>query len=218
MNIEIKQVTTQAEREQVFRLRYRVYVEEIGAQMTYADHAHKKIEEPLDRQGTILGAFLNGGLVGSVRINWGWQDIGACADYYGMRVFEPYFPKKTTMTTRLVVAPEARRSTVAMSVIMAWYSVQRAAGVCFDFIDCRDDVKPMFLKLGYRQVLGQPVRHPESGDLHYPLVLVHNDAEYLTRVRSPFRRVFDEFPPNVESVGFFYSTVLSRTNQLALAA
>ena len=66
---EIRLATTAEEREQVFKLRYSIYVEEMGKSQHYADHKHKKVEEPLDSSANIFAAFQNGRVVGTIRNN-----------------------------------------------------------------------------------------------------------------------------------------------------
>src|SRR5207245_2348927 len=67
--MEIKLVQSAEEREQVYRLRYNVYVEEMGLNPTEADHRRRIITDPLDSSGRILAAFSNGAVVGTVRLN-----------------------------------------------------------------------------------------------------------------------------------------------------
>ncbi len=43
---EIKLIDNQQDLQRVFRLRYAVYVEELGAQMEHADHQRKEVHRP----------------------------------------------------------------------------------------------------------------------------------------------------------------------------
>jgi hypothetical protein len=210
MKIEIRQITQRAELETVFRLRYQIYVEEMGDKAKYANHQLKMIEEPLDDQGTILGAFDDGTLLGSLRLNWGFHNIGHYADYYSMRSFGSYFPERTTFTTKLVVHPEYRHSPVAIRLAIEGFKIYCNSRACFDLVDCKANLRPFFLKLGYRQVFSDVV-HPECGDIHHPMVLVTGDREHLERVHSPFRRVLDQLPTDPASVEFFNSHVLQKS-------
>ncbi|MFN8002651.1 MAG: hypothetical protein U0X75_16725 [Acidobacteriota bacterium] len=56
--IEIKLINNPQDLQQVFRLRYAVYVEELGAEMEYADHERKEVREPWDETGDHLGAMM----------------------------------------------------------------------------------------------------------------------------------------------------------------
>jgi len=211
MSIDVKELTDQADLEQVFRLRYRVYVEEIGARMKHADHERRIIRDPLDKTARVLGAFVIGELVGSVRLNWASHDKDNYAEYYNMRAFGKYFPERTTFTNKLVVAAEFRKSPVAITLAVEGFKIYCRSDAAFDFIDCKGDLKPFFLKLGYRQVFPDVVGHPESGATHYPMVLVNADIDHLTKVRSPFRRVIEHLPKDPSSVEFFKSEILPKS-------
>lgn len=69
--IDVRIATTPEELEAVYRFRYRVYVEEMNRQERYADHDRKRIEEPMDAENTIIGAFKDGQVVGTVRLHLG---------------------------------------------------------------------------------------------------------------------------------------------------
>ena len=68
--LEIRLAKTPKEKEQVFKLRYQIYVEELGYTQHYANHEQKRIEEPLDKSGHIFVALKNCNLVGTARSNY----------------------------------------------------------------------------------------------------------------------------------------------------
>lgn len=67
--LDIHIATTQAELQAIYRLRYQVYVEELGATMEYADHSTQELCEPWDETGENISAWQEGRLVGCVRFN-----------------------------------------------------------------------------------------------------------------------------------------------------
>ena len=61
---------TEEEKRAVYRLRYDVYVEEMGRYRTVADHENRLLVEPEDETGRIFYyATENGEVVGTVRIS-----------------------------------------------------------------------------------------------------------------------------------------------------
>jgi len=66
---KIRKVNTPDEREAVYRFRYSVYVEEMNRPKKYADHASRKITDPLDEHGDIFAVFEGPRVVGTVRVN-----------------------------------------------------------------------------------------------------------------------------------------------------
>ena len=49
-NVVIGEVTADADREEVYRFRYDIYVEELGRYGDVADHANRRLVESLERQ------------------------------------------------------------------------------------------------------------------------------------------------------------------------
>ena len=63
------------------------------------------VVEPLEPHGHILGAFEDGVLVGSIRINYGSEvALGDSVDLYDMRCFASYFPGRLSICTKFIVA------------------------------------------------------------------------------------------------------------------
>ncbi len=58
--LDIRLVKTPQELESVYRLRYQVYVEELGAAMEYADHSAQELCEPWDATGENIGVWREG--------------------------------------------------------------------------------------------------------------------------------------------------------------
>src|SRR6266581_4779607 len=111
--MEIKLVQSPEELQQVYRLRYKVYVEEMGLNPAEADHRRRIITDSLDATGRILAAFSEGEVVGTIRLNLARDtDMGEWREIFQMDRFGPFFPERVSMTTRLVVASQFRNSTL----------------------------------------------------------------------------------------------------------
>lgn len=196
------------ERESLFRFRYAIYVEEMGRKQTYADHAGRRIEEPLDDRAFHLAALQEGTIVGALRVNWGTDAaISYYRDLYKMTLAGPWFPRQTTMITKFMVAAPVRKSSLALRLCESAFEWGYRQGSRFDFIDCNPGLRPFFQRLGYRQI--QPdVIHPEYGQVH-PLVLSIADREHLAGVGSPFCRVLEQLPPDPAPALHFAATLTS---------
>src|SRR5262245_57825918 len=67
----IEQIPVYSEaRDEVDRLRYQVYVLEKEFCQKYVDHHDRTISEPLDQDGHVYAAWVDGRLVGTVRSNY----------------------------------------------------------------------------------------------------------------------------------------------------
>lgn len=84
----------------VFALRYDVYVQEMGRRQQYADHARRRIEEPMDRNAHLVVAYVDNMLVGTGRVNFVRDtDIGPYHEWYKTELFEGYSPEHLAIIT-----------------------------------------------------------------------------------------------------------------------
>ncbi len=203
----IKRVETPEDLHQVGRLRYKVYVEEMGRCLAHADHQQEVLIEPFDKHGRVLAAFddSTGDVVGTIRINIGSEsDFAYYRDLFKMDYFAPYYPAGMSVTTKLIVADNWRGTTLPMRLCLAAWDEGYSAGVVFDCIECKPPLKPFYERFGWRQVFPD-ICHPENGPVS-PLVLVGYDWRHLDRVKSPFvRRVKRDL--DHPSVDRFYSRI-----------
>jgi hypothetical protein len=193
MTIAIRKVRTTSEARAVFRLRYEVYIEELGRTQRHADHAARTIEEPLDARANVFGAYDGERLVGTVRSNYARSSpLDEYEALYEMSRCGSAHPRGTSVTTKLVVAPDHRRSMLAYRLAVATYFTGLCDGVLFDFVDVYPARVPFFERLGYRTHLPRAI-HPEYGAV-IVMRLDMRDARHLAAVKSPFLRVLARAP------------------------
>lgn len=193
MPIEIRKVRTASEARAVFRLRYEVYVEELGRTQRHADHVARTIEEPLDACANVFCAYDGARVVGTVRSNYArCSPLDEYEALYEMPRCGAAHPQRTSVTTKLVVARDQRRSSLAYRLAVATYCTGLCDGVVFDFVDVYPARVPFFERLGYRIHLPQAV-HPEYGTV-IVMRLGMRDAQHLAAVKSPFLRVLARTP------------------------
>jgi hypothetical protein len=184
MAIEIRRAQTKSDFEAVFRLRYEVYVEELGRVQRYADHQARTIVEPLDASGRIFCAVENGTLVGTLRTNYARDSVAEYEWLYSMSAVGDDHPQATSVSTKLLVVPKYRNSTLGYRLAAAGYAANLAAGIEHDFADVYPARVPFFTRLGYR-VHKDRVEHPEYGNV-IVMRLGMRDEEHLRLVKSPF--------------------------------
>jgi hypothetical protein len=185
MTIRIRRVESDAERRAIYRLRYDVYIEELGRTQHYADHARRCIEEPLDASSQLFGAFDGVQCVGTVRCTYGRDGgLGIYESLYEMDSVGPAHPSCTSVTTKLLVAAHLRNTTLAYRLSVATYQQAVMDGILFDFIDVYPPRVPFFERLGYEVHL--PARmHEEFGNV-IVMRLALRDVTHLAAVKSPF--------------------------------
>lgn len=198
--IEVAEARTAQDRDAIFRLRYAIYVEEMGRTQRHADHALRTVVEPDDEQARLLLARdAAGRVVGAARVHLGPLVPPTLATLYQMQRFAPFFPLQTSTTTKLMVDVRFRRTPMALRLAQACYNMGLNAGMSFNFIDCNAHLRPFFSQLGFRQVFPE-FTHPEYGSVT-PMVLALRDVGYLRRIRSPLLQ--PDAPDTHESVAFF---------------
>jgi Acetyltransferase (GNAT) domain len=185
----IRRAETRQDREAVYRLRYEVYVEEMGrTQVDAADHRTRRIVDSLDENGVLLAAFdREGNVIGTLRTNHAAQgSLGHYEHWYGMAQYaKEAHPYATTITTKLILRPEYRRTTLALRLITHGYE-EGFAHSRYNFLDCIPELEGFYKKLGC--IVHRPrFLHPEYGEL-VPLVMPMHDLSHLRTVRSPLAR------------------------------
>jgi len=148
--VQLSVCHSQKELQDLFAFRYRVYVEEMKRPQKYANHAAKLIRDPLDNRGRNIIARAGDEIVGCVRVNFSRDgDL----DYYerllAMDKVGHSHPTATSLCTRLMVAPDYRRSTLAVRLACASFDMGLRNGIVWNFVDCNDHLVEFFTRLGY---------------------------------------------------------------------
>jgi predicted GNAT family N-acyltransferase len=151
------------------RLRYEVYVEELGRQSPYADHGRKIITDDLDATGHIFIAVEAGQTVGTLRANAASDgSLGVLEELYGMKTSRQH-PAHTAACTKFIVKKSKRGGSTSLKLIaaLARYGVRLDIRECY--IDCIPALLPYYRALGFR-LAGPQFLHRENGPSH-PMML-----------------------------------------------
>jgi len=212
--IEIKLIDNPQDLQQVFRLRYAVYVEELGAEMEYADHQRKEVHEPWDDTGDNLGAWINGELVGCVRINRGGEsDLSEYQDF-----FSPIIGDKSSgcslesisVSSKFAVHQRHRGAIFAVRLAQANYVQMHENNSQLNYLTCRANLVEMYRKLGFQQCAAA-IHHHEAGWIT-PMALAVQDYEYLRQIKSPFADICARYPINQIQARKLRTRLCAQTN------
>ncbi len=189
---EIRIVKTTAELEQIYQFRYKIYVDEMGRKQIYADHQRKTIIEPLDETGYVFGAFENGAVVGTLRVNFAKEsDLGYYEELYKMRSVGNSHPDHTSIITKLIVDNNYRYGRLTIRLAQAAYILGLKNGIKFNFIDCNQPLVEFFSFFGY-ELYTANVIHPEYGEV-IPMICNVLDIDLFKRRRSPLAKSYESF-------------------------
>lgn len=186
MNLEFKIAKTDEEKEDAYRFRYKIYIEEMN-RPAHADHSKRIITDWLDKDGTTLYVTNDNNIIATGRVNFKKNGPLEFEDIYGLTDFQEFYPDKVSTTTKLMLSPEYRRTPVTAQLINFIYDFGRNQGVSFDFINVNKPLDIFYEKMGYRKYK-ENFNHPEFGEV-IPMVLVINDLDHLKKIRSPFSKI-----------------------------
>ena len=186
---DVRVCKTAAELQAVHRLRYEIYVEEMGRPQPHADHQNRRITDDLDAHGHTLGIEADGELAGTLRLNLMVDGIGKYEDLYRLGDL-PHSERKPHMIVTALMLRASVRATGAMGMLFrAVYAHARTLGAEICWIDCNPPIVPLFEHYGFKPITTLP--HPLFGHVHL-MRLDLLDRAHLAAVRSPFLAVIDD--------------------------
>jgi CRP-like cAMP-binding protein/predicted GNAT family N-acyltransferase len=185
MTATLRFAETEADHEAIYRLRYDVYVEEMGYAFPGVDHGGRRLAEPLARPTRLLMAEEEGALVGTLQFNWGSEcpftdderRIYRLSDFIAMVGDE-----STMIASRFMTRPNHRDSDLPARMLDRMFEFALDNDVQLLFADCRPHLINNYLRLGFR-TFAKTYNDPTVGMLA-PLVFVIDDVAHLERIRS----------------------------------
>jgi ubiquinone/menaquinone biosynthesis C-methylase UbiE len=191
--VRVQEVTSKADLEEVYRFRYRVYVDELHKPLPSADHERRVVTDELDEHARVLVAVDDsaGNIVGTVRTMFGARHPlpDEILDRLKLRpMVAALGMEHITHSGTFMVDPAYRGLTIASQLVMHMvqlgFEVDTLADVCVAELAL---VKPYY-QLGYRPYAA-PFRPHDRAGLRVPLVWTVRDRDYLREVDSPFGHI-----------------------------
>ena len=186
---------TEEEKRAVYRLRYDVYVEEMGRYQSFAYHDQRLLYEDCDEQSRIAYASADGEVVATSRFTWGGDAPlpQRMIDQYGLAPFLAELPASAIgVGERAMVRPHLRGSDVLLKLMAQGLQFANEHRIQLAFGDCEPHLLNLYLGLGQRTYSATNVNSPEAGYL-IPLVFVIEDVAYLRQLNSPLLEYVRDF-------------------------
>ncbi len=203
MFVHVQHVQHPADREQVYRFRYRILVDELRQSPASADHKRRMIRDALDDSARLLVAVdeQNGAIVGTLRSNFGSDKPLDPRLVQALRIgpmVEALGEQRVSYTSALVVDPAFGGETIASTLATQLYSVALAKRLQVDVLSCDPALASTCHQLGYRPY-GEPSASRPGKEPRLPLALVLRHGAYLSKVMSPLAKATYHPPGSGES-------------------
>lgn len=171
MSIQLGRVTNEEELEAVQRLRYDVYVEEMGRYGSRADHANRRLVDPEDEHSWLFYARDGAEMVGAGRITWGGDGFSdRQVEQYQLQPFlDELDPALLAVGERVMVRTDYRGSNLLDEMMRPSEQLHLEHGVRLVFGCCEPHLINLYLALGQRPYATKNINSPDAGYL-IPLV------------------------------------------------
>jgi CRP-like cAMP-binding protein len=168
------------------RLRYAVYVEEMGYYRDTADHLARRWTDGHDEAADVLVAAVDGRDCGTLRVHRAgvtaipdsWRD-----DFDLMRAEAAVGADRVAVLTRFVVVASERGGYLPLEMMRETYRMCLGSGVALALIDCVPHLVGLYRRLGFRRYRSG-VNDPNTGVL-IPMAFDLWDREHLAALGSP---------------------------------
>ncbi len=206
MALEIRLVTGEEEKAQLYRFRYSVYVNEV--QFTqHADHERGWLKDEYDDIAYSLAIFDDDRILGSLRLIYlkDVADPSALINKFEMEQAVEHIGLDSICTTsRFMVDRSLRNGKVVFKLIRAAYSHALENGARLNFGDCSPHMIPFYEHMGYRRYTSG------FNDSHFgykiPILMLLRDLAFMGDVRSILLRLAKDCSDDEEARRWFEQT------------
>lgn len=201
MSNKICLADSKEEFEELFRFRYKVYVEEQGLSPAGVDHEKKLFADELDQHSKSWYICTDNEIIGSLRLTClgDLPDLSLLKGKFNFGSALEVFQKNQICTTsRFVLSSKVSgRSALYLMKEGMLYAINR--GLKLNYGDCSPHMLPFYNRLGYR--IYTKAYHDLSYGYKFPIVMLIGDNEWLEKVQSPLRYL--DIKPSGESKEWF---------------
>jgi hypothetical protein len=183
MAFEFGRAVTPEEIDAVQRLRYDVYVEEMGRYRDAADHVNRLLAEPEDERSWLFYARDGDELVAAGRVTWGGVGFSERQiEQYRLAPFLDELPASVMCVgERMMVRPAYRAGNLVGQLMDSGRPFIDSYNLRAVFGCCEPHLLPMYIAMGQRPYADRNINSAEAGYL-IPLVTFVPDVEALRGV------------------------------------
>jgi len=186
-SFQFRRAVTRSDLDAVARLRYQVYVAELGRSQPHADHAAQSLLEPLDHSSIVLVAQTEAvEVVGTLRLSSSDAQEIESPEIYGWEERRACFPGAVFLASKFMVAPHLRGTRLGVALILQAAAEARSRGWRFGFLETYDELVPLYRRTGF--CMRRSVLDPVYGRVSI-MEIDLLDFAHLERVQSPLASV-----------------------------
>ena len=182
----------------VARLRYRVYVLEMGRAEPHADHDTGTVLDPDDERAIVLAAFdASGEAIGTVR----WQSSADLTRddlvFHGFDTMPAALRRRSGLTAKLITDKAHRRGALTTRLMLGVFRSGYEHDQRVNLINCNPPLDRFFARFGF-VALGEPRDHPVYGMVRV-MMLPMSDLAFFEAIGSPFAPLLRELGTDDEA-------------------
>ncbi len=192
-NVDIDIAEDQAAIDRVFKFRAKIEALVNDGKEDRDSGNTEPFTDELDENGIQIYAESDGNIVASFRVNFGGDTkiTETMKENYGLELFSDYHESELSFTSKLMIDPQWRNTTVLAKVLDAGYRMMRIKNISFDFCESSPAMVQFYEHLGYRRYKENFVDDKEG--FRIPMVLITEDIGNMQKFKSPFVHVAGKF-------------------------
>ncbi|SMD03339.1 cyclic nucleotide-binding domain-containing protein [Sporomusa malonica] len=198
------------EKNEIYKLRYQVYVEEMGKPLESILRKRKQIIDAMDDRSILIYVKAGSEIAATLRVT-----IASVEDYpadlvdtFQLHKFKTVHADPSNsyfgLVTKIAAKPHYRSSPAFYLMLVESYRLLSAQKVTFCFGGCNPSVVPLYERLGFRRFT-KNFTDPGYG-LLVPLVMMIQDIEHMKAIKSPIYRLARKHPSDLSMVQRFSET------------
>jgi hypothetical protein len=166
--LNVKEASSSSELLDICRLRYEIYVSEMGRPQQFANHSAQTILEPMD-EGSIVYAFVDQGdqIQGTIRETCALSPVAEkYRSLYGISGFNEEYLSSTFIGTKFMMRRAFRNFPSVVSVLRQVFARADAKGIRRVLLDVNEEKSALYRRLGFKSFGAGILTHPEYGRVH----------------------------------------------------
>ncbi|HKQ30632.1 MAG TPA: GNAT family N-acyltransferase [Burkholderiales bacterium] len=189
--------------EQVYRFRYRIYVEQ-EAMTRDADHERRLLKDDYDPHSISYAVVRDGEVVASLRAIY-LEDVpdrrSLVEKFHLVPVLENFRPGEIATTSRFIIDRSLRNGKHIYRLMQLAYTDGRKRGIRLNYGDCSPPLLAFYEHLGYRRYCDG--YNDKAFGYKLPLLMLTGDQRFFDEVCSPLARLAREWPDDAVARTWF---------------